>query len=99
MKFTSDNQIAEYLTSAGLQQASTGGGYSAWFLPAASGIRRWQIAITNDQDTAPLAPGTPVVIALEDPEGVPVECEDLPSPDFLPDALARYIAPGKNRFG
>lgn len=99
MKFTSDKQIAEYLTGAGLQPASTGGGYSAWFLPATPGIRRWQIAITSDQDTAQLVPGAPVVIALEDPDGVPVECEDLASADLLPDALARYITLGKSRFG
>ncbi|WP_150124088.1 hypothetical protein [Cupriavidus nantongensis] len=90
--FTTADQIHAYLSGQGLKQASTGGGFSAWFLPVVHG---WQISITNDQDTAELHPGMPVIIALEDPEGRQCECEDLGSPDLLPEAIGRFVAMGQ----
>lgn len=96
--FASVDQINAYLRSQGLEQASTGGGFSAWFLPAVQGVRRWQIAITNTLDTADLLPGMPLIICLESPDGVQCQCEDLASPDSLHDALARFIAIGLQQF-
>lgn len=89
--FTTAAQIHAYLSGQGLKQASTGGGFSAWFFPIVHG---WQISITNAQDTAELHPGMPVIIALESPEGQQCASEDLASPDLLPEALGRFVAMG-----
>lgn len=88
-RFKTAAQIEAFLVEQGLENLSTGGGFSGWFLRNIGGYVDWQIFITGPQDTADLEPGKSVYIALESPGGAHYEHEDLDGPDALPEAIAR----------
>lgn len=87
--FETAAQIEAFLVEQGLENLSTGGGFSGWFLRNIGGNAGWQIFITGPQDTAELEPGKSVYIALESPDGAAHEWADLDGPDALPEAIER----------
>ncbi|MWL91815.1 hypothetical protein GA566_30955 [Cupriavidus sp. SW-Y-13] len=98
--FETGAEIEGFLRSEGLTDASTGGGYSGWFLELQGQSGPWQIMISDwTTDSTNLQPGKPIGIALYAPGGVETQAEVLPNADGLRDALKRFKDAGVQQFG
>ncbi|WP_432263137.1 hypothetical protein [Cupriavidus sp. TMH.W2] len=102
-QFTTAVQIGDFLKSQGLDQASTGGGCSGWFLEIQGRDGVWQILITDwDSDTDQIQLGRKIGIGLYPPGGfggLEDRFEIIESAELLPDALERFRKAGEEKFG